>query len=78
MAIQAASVGFVTNVNDGRGTISLLLQCLTTIFLCVYTSLYFDIPVRPLGKWATLVRKTIFVIIIIIAPELLPFNAFND
>ena len=73
-----ATVGFVANANDGRGTISLLLQCLSTIFLCVYTALHFDVPVRPLNVWAIFVRKTIVVMIIVIAPELLPFIAFND
>lgn len=78
MVNETASVGFVANANHGRGTTSLLLQSLSTIFLCVYTALHFNIPVRPLSKWAILVRKTIFVTIILIAPELLPFNAFND
>ena len=77
MANATASVGFVANTNNGRGTISLVSQCLVTIFLCVYTALHFDIPVRPLNKRATFVRKFIFVTIIVVAPELLPFNAFN-
>lgn len=78
MAYNPALVGFVANANHGRGTISLLLQCLSSIFLSVYTVLHFNIPVRPLSKWAIFVRKMIFVTIIVIAPELLPFNAFND
>lgn len=78
MTNETTTVGFVANANDGRGTISLLLQCLSTIFLCVYTALHFDIPVRPLGKWTVFIRKTIFTMIMAIAPEFIPYNAFND
>ena len=77
MVNRTTTVGFVANANDGRGTISLLSQCLSTIFLCVYTALHFDIPVRPLSKWAVSIRKLIFTLIMAIAPELLPYNAFN-
>ena len=78
MVNETTTVGFVANANDGRGTISLLLQCLSTIFLCVYTALHFDIAVRPLSKWTVLIRKIIFTTIMAIAPEFLPYNAFND
>ncbi len=78
MVNGTTTVGFVANANDGRGTISLLLQCLSTIFLCVYTALHFDIPVRPLSKWTVFTRKIIFTTIMAIAPEFLPYNAFND
>lgn len=77
MVNETITVGFVANANDGRGTISLLLQCLSTTFLCVYTALHFDIPVRPLSKWIVLIRKIIFTIMAI-APEFIPYNAFND
>lgn len=78
MVNGTTTVDFIANANNGRGTISLLLQCLSTIFLCVYTALHFDILVRPLSKWTIRIRKTIFTVIMAIAPEFLPYNAFND
>lgn len=76
--VSDMSVYFVTNRNDGRGTISLLLQCLTTIFLRVYTTFYSDSPAPPLNKGAIFVRRTIFGTIIVMASELIPFNTFSD
>lgn len=78
MPTNLTLVGFTKDDQTHRGTVGLLWQCLSTIFLCLYVALHFDIPVRPLDFWATMFRKCFFVLIMAIAPELLPSNAFNE
>ena len=78
MSSTADRVGFVANQNCGRGTISLLLQCFSTIVLCVYTSLHLNVPRKTLGFWASLRRKSIAIVVCVLAPELFTLFAIRQ
>lgn len=69
-------VGFVANPNCGRGTISLLLLCFSTIVLCVYTSLHLDVPTKALNTGGSILRKSYNVLFCVIAPEFFTLLAF--
>ena len=78
MSDLTTHVGFVPNPKCGRGTISLLLQCVSTIFLCVYTSLHLDVPLTTLTAWKSVLRKAVSVAICVIAPEAFTLMALTQ
>ncbi|KAI5838478.1 hypothetical protein DFP73DRAFT_600000 [Morchella snyderi] len=62
---------------EGRGTMGLILSCLITLTLCVWTAIHLNIIVDPsLGK--NLCRKTLWVFIGLFAPELVLWAAFEQ
>ena len=71
-------IGFVPEPNNGRGTIGLLWQCLTTIFLCTYTAQHFDIPPKPLNLKRTMGRDTLWVLGTLFVPEVLLGKSYLD
>ncbi|KAF7947965.1 hypothetical protein EAE96_009035 [Botrytis aclada] len=63
---------------DGRGTWSLLYSCVGTLAACVYTAIHLNIP--PTGEkayfgWA---RKAKWVMIALLAPEIVAYTAFEQ
>lgn len=71
-------VGFVPEPNAGRGTVGILWQCLTTIFLCVYTCLHLNIPPRPLSKARQIRRFLTWTAIGLLIPEFMCFKAIME
>ena len=63
---------------DGRGTVSLIWQCLLTIFLCTFTVLHFDVPRAPVGRWETTKWSTVWVICGLLAPESVCFKSYRE
>lgn len=54
---------------EGRGTLNILLSCITTIFLCSWTVLCLNIPEPTRGRWGFLKYKLRWQLFAIIFPE---------
>jgi hypothetical protein len=63
---------------SGRGTASLLYNCLITIFLCVWSAMHTPIPARNYSRTGNFFDKVFFAVFAIIAPEVVFLNAIND
>jgi|ERR1700733_14498236 hypothetical protein len=62
----------------GRGTWDLLYSCGFTILLCVYTAIHLNIPSPDDTKFTFWLRKTKWVAIAILAPEVVVYTAFEQ
>lgn len=70
-------VGFVDGPNS-RGTASLVLSCLLTLLLCVWSALHLNIPKQgqnPLQSFFVYIR---WIIVGVYAPELVVFTAWRQ
>jgi hypothetical protein len=63
---------------EGRGTWDLLYSCGFTILLCVYTAIHLNIPSPDDTKFTFWLRKTKWVAIAILAPEVVVYTAFEQ
>lgn len=74
---NSTTIGFVPE-SDGRGTVGIIWQNSTVIFLCVCTVLHFDIPRKPL-RWTTWCEITVpYLIKGLGVPELIAFMAYRE
>jgi uncharacterized membrane protein len=71
-------VGFVSQANSGRGTVGILWQCLTTIFLCICTVLHLDVPPRRIPRSRSLLRSAAWLLIGLLVPELMCLKAVYE
>ncbi|KAK7442063.1 hypothetical protein VKT23_016339 [Stygiomarasmius scandens] len=60
---------------DGRGTYGLISGCITTLFLCVWTAVHLDVPTPTFKGIPQFWRKGKWVMLGMLAPELLLFTA---
>lgn len=70
-------VGYVQDPN-GRGTISLLLSCVLTLILCVWSALHLNVPAPDQTKVKDIWLNTRWIITGIYAPELVVFAAWRQ
>jgi hypothetical protein len=77
---SSASTPFVGYVSDpnGRGTISLLLSCLLTLLLCVWSALHLNVPEQNQTKWQWAMANARWIVAGIYAPELVVFTAWRQ
>lgn len=61
----------------GRGAISLVLSCLLTLLLCLWTAIHSNILEKP-TKGRILTRKFTWILVGLIAPEILLWRAFEQ
>jgi len=63
-----------------RGTADLLISCSSTLFLCVYSALHFDLfgEMAVDNRWAIPFVKAAWVLIAIFAPEVLVYKAWIE
>ncbi|KAJ5774279.1 hypothetical protein N7457_009175 [Penicillium paradoxum] len=61
-----------------RGTSGLLLSCLTTLVLCVYSALHLNVFDRQCEWWMRCLIKTKWVLIALLAPEFVVYNAWSQ
>jgi hypothetical protein len=54
---------------DGRGTLDILYQCLTTMFLCCWTSLCINVPVSSWSPRRCTLQKVLMACMGVIGPE---------
>lgn len=64
--------------NNARGTWSILTTCIITLTLCVYTSLHLNVPAHKTKKLAAFGIKAKYIIIGLLAPESIVFNAWRQ
>ena len=64
--------------SSGRGTASLLYNCLITIFLCVWSSLHTSIPKRDKSWRENLLYKLKLAVLAIIAPDVVFYWAIES
>jgi len=67
--------GWVDEPN-GRGTIGILWACFFTIFVATYTVLHLNLPARNESRIRVLIRKTKWMTIAVVVPEVLTASAF--
>ncbi|KAK3688762.1 hypothetical protein B0T22DRAFT_512503 [Podospora appendiculata] len=60
----------------GRGTFGLLKSCILTLLLCVYTAIHLNIPATKDTKRRLYLRKTKWLVIAMLAPELVVYIAW--
>ena len=70
-------VGYVQGDNQ-RDTIGLLLSCLATLALCVYTALHLNIPARKESHIRGILREVRWGVIGLFAPELVLYTAWRQ
>ncbi|KAI4188981.1 MAG: hypothetical protein LQ346_005202 [Caloplaca aetnensis] len=63
---------------DRRGTWTILLTCIITLTLCVYTSLHLNVPSHKSSTGFAIGMKAKYVIFGLLAPELMVFNAWRQ
>jgi hypothetical protein len=57
---------------------SLLYSCVFTLFLCVCTAVHLNVPPENEGKFAFYRRKTKWVLIALLAPEVVLYTAWSQ
>ena len=58
-----------------RGTIDILTTCTITMFLCVWTAVHLNVP-PPGSIWKPRLRKVGWLILALVAPELVAYTAW--
>ena len=59
-----------------RGTWNILSSCLITLSLCLWTTLHLNIPRHKEGAWRQKIRKTGWLLLGLLAPEMLAYTAW--
>ncbi|KAH7336346.1 hypothetical protein BKA65DRAFT_506239 [Rhexocercosporidium sp. MPI-PUGE-AT-0058] len=72
-----ATVGWMSGP-DGRGTISLVISCLLTLGLCVWSAMHLNIPPHDESTAETWIRHIKWGLVGIFAPELVVFAAWRQ
>ena len=70
-------VGFVGDPN-GRGTASLVISCLLTLILCVWSALHLNVPHRGESRFQSLFVYARWILAGVYAPELVVFTAWRQ
>ena len=63
--------GWTAQPDCRRGTASIIWQCLTTIFLCTYVTMHFDIPGSAPSRWIGYFHKFFCTLFALIASEVI-------
>lgn len=71
------TVGFVQEDNQ-RDTVSLLISCLATLGLCVYSAVHLNVPRKGEGSVRVLLRELKWCIVGLFAPELILYTAWRQ
>ena len=58
-----------------RGTFDILTICITTMLLCVWTAVHLNIS-PPAGVWGSRLRKVGWLILALLAPEIVAYTAW--
>ena len=70
-------VGYVGDPN-GRGTASLVISCLLTLILCVWSALHLNVPEKSRTRWYCIFINARRIATGICAPELVVFTAWRQ
>lgn len=72
------TVHFMPENGGPRGTLSLILSCVLTLTLCVYTAVHLNVPPRKEKKWRTRLRELKWCVVGLFGPELVLFYAWRQ
>ncbi|KAH8897895.1 hypothetical protein GQ53DRAFT_884815 [Thozetella sp. PMI_491] len=75
--MSEARVGWVAEP-DGRGTLGIIWTCLSTLFICIWTSLHLNIPPMANKPFVGTKDRIMWVCANILAPELVSYYAIGD
>jgi len=70
-------VSFVPQ-DSNRDTLSLVISCLLTLSLCVYTAVHLNVPLKHEPAWQTRLREAKWCMIGLLGPELVLFAAWRQ
>jgi hypothetical protein len=76
-AYAEKTVGFVQQDNS-RDTTSLVISCLVTLAICVYSAIHLNIPSRKEPYYWTLWREFRWCLVGLFAPELALYTAWRQ
>lgn len=74
---QSGVVGFVAQ-DANRDTTSLLISCILTLILCVYTAVHLNIPPKGENPWYTFAREVWWCLVGLYGPELIVFTSWRQ
>ena len=74
---DAATVGWVSDPN-GRGTLGLILSCLLTLGLCVWSAMHLNIPQKDETRPQYWARNCKWVLLGVLIPELVVLSAWRQ
>jgi len=77
-ATNVTTVGWVSDGDNKRSTISLLYSCLFTIFLCTWSAMHLSVPGERDTPLRVFWRKCRWMIIGLLAPEFVAFIAISE
>jgi len=63
---------------DTRGTFDLLLSCILTLILCMWTSLHLNVPPSGETTFRGVLRKLLWTMLALLAPEIIVFFAWSQ
>lgn len=63
---------------NGRGTLSLIISCVLTLILCVWSALHLNVPSSSQTTLASLLTQCRWIITGVYAPELVVFTAWRQ
>lgn len=72
------TVGWVSDGDNKRSTISLLYNCLFTIFLCTWSAMHLNVPGEKESQLQTFRRKCVWMLIGVLAPEYVAMSAIYE
>lgn len=68
-ATTHTTVGWVSEADNNRSTVTLLYNCLFTIFLCTWSAMHLNVPGEKDTQLRTFLRKCKWMLIGMLAPE---------
>jgi hypothetical protein len=71
-------VGWVSDGNNKRSTISLLYSCLFTIFLCTWSAMHLSVPSESDSQLHIFLRKSKWMLVGVVAPEFIAAAAIQE
>src|SRR6266480_1458383 len=79
MAKNATEISYVWNGGPAeRGTADLIYSCLFTIFICAWNAVHMNVPADDDGRVMTALRKVKWMLIAIIAPDLIALRSMAE
>jgi uncharacterized membrane protein len=77
-ATTHTTVGWVSDADNNRSTITLLYNCLFTIFLCTWSAMHLNVPGEKDTQLRTFLRKCKWMLIGVLAPEAVATVAITE
>jgi len=77
-ATTHTTVGWVSDTDNNRSTITLLYNCLFTIFLCTWSAMHLNVPGEKDTQLRTFLRKCEWMLIGLLAPEVVAVTAVAE